>query len=39
MNENSGTYLRIFEDDGSWIARLDYHHIFSTVYGRWATDG
>ena len=24
MNENSGTYLRIFEDDGSWISRPDY---------------
>ena len=24
MNENSGTYLRIFKDDGSWIARPDY---------------
>ena len=24
MTENSGTYLRIFEDDGSWITRPDY---------------
>lgn len=24
MNENSGTYLRIFKDDGSWITRPDY---------------
>jgi hypothetical protein len=24
MNENSGTYLRIFEDDGSWITRPAY---------------
>ena len=24
MTENSGTYLRIYEDDGSWITRPDY---------------
>ena len=24
MTENSGTYLRIFEDDGRWITRPDY---------------
>jgi hypothetical protein len=37
MNENSGTYLRIFEDDGSWIARLDYMLLAAMSEPDWAS--